>query len=209
MSGSTNKGAAGYLVNFDVKNSATIKVMAIIVFKGKVNTVNINTKGGVTPADSPAPSSTASAQADGACLTPDIVRKSTSSAYAPSLYRTSGFQGGITVFFQSDTIEFDAETASLQISDITTFGDWAKTNASRKFHLEITGKVQGDITSAAGTQLAASRTDKIKQALMARGVAESQIKIMPYESKPGTDALTQSARRTSESISLAIAKYCS
>lgn len=195
MSGSTNKGAAGYLVNFDVKNSATIKVMAIIVFKGKVNTVNTNTKGGVTPADSPAPSSTASAQADGACLTPDIVRKSTSSAYAPSPYRTSGFQGGITVFFQSDTIEFDAETASLQISDITTFGDWAKTNASRKFHLEITAKVQEGKLSDAGAQLATDRAEKIKKIFTDAGVLESKIKIMPHQAERGTTDFERSTWR--------------
>ena len=99
------------------------------------------------------------------------------------------------MFFQPDSTEFDAETASLQNDDITTLGDWVKTNASKKFHLEITGKVQGDTLSAASTQLAANRADKIKQALMARGASESQIKIMPYESEPGADVSSQAARR--------------
>ncbi len=202
-----NKDDLGYVVNFDVKNSANLKDTTVVVKKGKVTTFNINTKGGSTATvETPtSPTAVETPSRPSQCLTADIVRKSSSSGYAPNPYKASGYQGGFTVFFGADSAEYDPEIASVQMEDINTFAAWAKQYRDRKFHVELAAKVQEGSLSAAGSQLATSRVNKLKKDLTDRGVLESKITIMPNVAETGDSAFSQSARRN---VNLSIIGDC-
>ena len=133
---------------------------------------------------------------DMACLTADLVRKSVAGDYAPDPYTATGYQNGYSVFFEPDSAVYSSEFAASQAAEDQTLAAWTKANADKKFHIELTAKVQEGTLSAAGAQLATDRANKVKQDLIDMGAPASKITVTETEAvSGGDDSAAQAAYR--------------
>lgn len=143
-----------------------------------------------------AKTTTTATKSDTACLTADLVRKSVAGDYAPDPYTATGYQNGYSVFFESDSAVYSSEFAASQAAEDQTLAAWTKANADKKFHIELTAKVQEGTLSAAGAQLATDRANKVKQDLIDMGAPASKITVTEPEAvSGGDDSAAQAAYR--------------
>ena len=186
ITGVHNTSGTGYRVSFEIKNSPTIKETTLTIQRGKVVSFS------VTPnisLDTPKTTVT------DACLTKDIVTKASVGGYASEPYSASGYQMGVVAFFESDSTNYQEGIGVAGSSDVVKLAEWTKIYQDRKFHLEITAKVQEGKLSDAGAQLATDRAEKIKKIFTDAGVLESKIKIMPHQAERGTTDFERSTWR--------------
>lgn len=193
-----SKDSETYRIAFDVTKSTSIKDTAVYVNNGQVVKFNLNVNGKSTANEHPSqtPSqSTPQPEPATTCLTADIVKQATTSGYAPNPYKPSGYQTSLTMFFEPDSSVYVADFTSQQNTDLDKLGSWTKQHAAKKFHIEITAKVQQAGLTDDGAALATQRAQKVQQDLLSRGAPADKIRIMPHQAEPGNDENAQQSRR--------------
>ena len=129
------------------------------------------------------------------CLTEALVKQATTSGSAPDPYSAAGYQTSLTLFFEPDSSSYLADYVADQEEEIKMLGDWASANSDKKFHIEVSSKVQETGLTDAGSALSAERAAKIKQALMARGVPQDKIVVTESTAESGSDEFSKEVRR--------------
>lgn len=165
----TDKKDNDFNVHFDIKDSKTLTGATVVVSAGKVTNFVLTSKS--SDSMTTAPDSTTQTPTSTGCLT-------------PSDLQSEGFTGIDSLatkqtiksfYFKPDSSAYDDDgLASFAIKDIAGLNSKF---SSRQFTLTLRGSVNQDNQSADGDKLSSDRANKVKNDLIAKGVAASRIVI--------------------------------
>lgn len=190
VSDTKNKGADGYVVNFKVESSSTLKNTSVIVKNNKVSTFLLNV--GVASSDQNATDDskdTANTELSSTCLTESNLRAS-DAGYIDAVALKAGAQSGSPIYFDElyfnpDSLNYVSESAAN--SSFTRAAALYK-NASKKEYTYTLKGFQHEVgTGTSDASVAAQRAQKAKAQMTALGIPESRITILEPEVKSNTD----------------------
>lgn len=175
----------GYVVNYDVQNSAVLRNTTVIVLHNKVTTFNTNAYGSVAT-QSP---DTSSANGPSACLTLADLQKSNITYIDQSAIDAAQKGPMHGIWFGSAFFNADSTTSSSDRAQNELVGQAAtlyKNNPDKKFGFSIAGATHESAQSSQGVQLANDRANTVKDAMVAAGIPASKITIdaPTYDTNP-------------------------
>ena len=164
----TDKKESDFNVHFDIKDSKTLTGATVVVSAGKVTNFVLTSK-----------------SSDLTTTTQDSVTQTpTTGCLTTSDLQTEGFTGIDSLatnqtiksfYFKADSSAYDDDgLASFAIKDIASL---SSKFSSKQFTLTLRGSVNQDNQSADGDKLSSDRANKVKNDLIAKGVAASRIVI--------------------------------
>jgi hypothetical protein len=170
---SSTKKDSGYVVNFDVTGSSTIKDTSVTLKDNRVATFLLNTR--TQAADIPKP---AAIESSNTCLTlADAIN--TGESYFDD---ASIFNHAHEIPFYYDELFFEADSTAVSYGPAldelaTSVANFYKATSNKKYQFQIIGSVNEATSTSAGKTLALQRAEKIKDTFIAAGVPESKIVI--------------------------------
>lgn len=112
----------------------------------------------------------------GVCLTDsDVAPLTGGEAFGTDLFEGGRKYVGDTFFFNPDSTEYDF--GDVTNDRIQKVADWYKNNSTKKFTINLKGKVYESSTTQQGLKLSNQRAEKIKSDLVSRGVSADVIVI--------------------------------
>jgi outer membrane protein OmpA-like peptidoglycan-associated protein len=200
LTGATSKYARTIVAKKDGKwlvNDFVYSTNELALIPGK--STDTTTSKTDTPAAAPAKSATPVASTAKTCIVQDDYKwmnynKINDSVSYDSTYGGNAFNKTADMFFKPDSTE--------ETSFLSTYDDWAdfaKHAADKQWIFHLEGSVYGkDAASVASKKLASERSNKVKDALISRGVPADRIVIdtpHDYSDEPQDSAMLQIYRR--------------
>lgn len=176
----STKKDTGYVINFNVTGSASVKDTTVVVKDGKVTSLLLNTKSKTATSTTPTASNSTSTCLTAADITAAGFSYSTDdeSLNFAAKYNKPTYLAGL--YFMPDSTSYNDDMLSPDDQHAAVLDRVAKvyTNSSSKdFTYTVYGFVHETTSSAAGVQLANARAGKVKDELTTRGVPASRITI--------------------------------
>lgn len=187
VSDSKNKGSDGYVVNFKVEGSSTIKNTSVILKDNKVSTFLLNV--GVSSSDATkSTDSSITTTTNSKCLTVDDLKNSDITYIDKAALKTSA-TSNFPVYF--DNLYFGADSTDFRSEDgaKSTFEKAAtlyKNNSSKDYTFILKG-YEHNVGATSDMTISAQRAQKAKTAMVALGIPESRITVQDPESVSSSD----------------------
>ena len=167
----------GFVVNFAVKNSETLKDTTVVVKSGKVTTFNLNSTGKTTVTDTAKDTTVNPSTVK--CLTVSDLQNADIS-YIDQEALDAGVSSGNgtyldNIYFKPDSNDTLSDfTGSAQLDKIAKVYN---VNKGKTFFYMVRGSVRESSSTAAGQELANQRAAKVKNELIARGVPADMVRL--------------------------------
>jgi outer membrane protein OmpA-like peptidoglycan-associated protein len=160
----------GYVVNFDVKGSSSIRTTTVVILKGKVDTFLVNAQGASktenTELSTPAPTSS--------CLTASDLKSNGITYIEDESLGEKTFFGDL--FFNADSTNYRSDSIAAQ--ELGKAANLYKNTSDKDYGFSVQGSVYQAASTSGGVQLAKERSQKVKDQLVSLGVSADKVTVL-------------------------------